>query len=599
TYDSVGEVQGADVDIAVIRISPQLGEEAVRSLEPAGEMEYTITSPNTLEGRYTGEDLDGDLTVRIMRFGDYHDDDYKRSSPQSYEFEEIELSGMGSFWDASNYLPSQRGVVDVVTSGTTVDGLEFEIMQQLPLPDSLGCARTQGSFDGKHVNMGYEYRTFEGDEGVRFDKPALQSVEFDWGDGDSKDAWVDSANEDPSSWEGHDYAVDGEYTIQTTYVDENGNEVVEEFQYSTYEGFWNERDEYYDHWIGTGECWMEGDDSAIPTPEIIDNFITGGPVEVVKEEILVSDSDGKVSLTITPQLPGVYASIVQSKITLPNGEVMIGLGVNFVAVTEASVSIGGLTEIATFAGLPVYSVEPDSSGLTTLTVNPTGVSQSEFTASLGIAPMAMDVPFPDIDWSDISEMQGYDLEFQSGDTSRSQEVRFKAPISLVGVLIMPNEESMWPTAVTMGIVLNNPAQLDLIGTLGPGQTTNIALDDADGEASRILAIAAPSVGFDLTSLDFASLTSLIYEQGIRPEVGWIAEETKSTQICERIDIWHEERNDEGDYSNVRIGIYQEHHNNEYYPSQTTPYPSNAVLERGDGTEIDTVHDWQTSQWDER
>jgi hypothetical protein len=599
TYDSAGEIQGADVDIAVIRISPQLGEEAVRSLEPEGEMEYTITYPNTLQGRYTGEDLDGDLSVRIMRFGEYHDDDNKRSSPQSYEFEEIELSGTGSLWDASNYLPSQRGVVEVVTSGTTVEGLEFEFMQQLPLPGSLGCARTEGNSYGKRVDIGYHYRTFEGDEGVRFDKPDLQSVEFDWGDGTESEVIIEGDRQDPSDWEEHNYAEDGEYAIRTTWVDENGNEVVEEFQYSTYEGFWNERDEYYDDWIGTGECWMERDDSAIPTPEIIDNFITGGPVEVVKEEILVTDSDGKVSLTITPQLPGIYISIVQSKITLPSGEVMTGIGVNFVAITDGSVSIGGLTEIATFAGLPVYSVEPDSSGLTTLTINPSGISQSEFTASLGIAPMAMDVPFPDIDWSDISEMQGYDLEFQSGDTSRSQEVRFKAPISLVGVAIMPNEESMWPTAVTMGIVLNNPAQLDLMGTLGPGQTTNIALDDADGEASRILAIAAPSVGFDLSSLDFASLTSLIYEQGIRPEVGWIAEDAKSTQICERIDIWHEDRYDEGNYSNVRIGIYQEHHNSEYYPSQTTPYPSNAVLEREDGTEIDTVHDWRTEEWDRR
>jgi len=602
TYDSVGEVQGADVDIAVIRISPQLGEEAVRTLEPEGDMEYTITSPHTLEGRYTGEDLDGDLTVRIMRFGDYYDDDYKRSSPQSYEFEEIELSGMSSFWDASNYLPSQRGVVDVVTSGTTTEGIEFEYMQQMPLPGSLGCARTQGSFDGTHVNMGYEYRTFEADDGVRYYKPDLQSVEFDWGDGDSKDAWVDPASEDPGSWESHDYAADGEYTIRTTYVDENGNEVVEEFQYSTYEGFWNERDEYYEHWIGTGECWLERDDSATPSPEIIDNFITGGPVEVVKEEILVSDSDGKVSLTTTPQLPGVYASIVQSKITLPNGEVMIGLGVNFAVVTDASVSIGGLTEITTFAGLPVYSVEPGSSGLVALTVNPSGIQDDEYTAYLGIAPMAMDVPFPDVDWDDMSEMQDYELEFESGDTSRSQEVRFKAPISLIYTAIMPSEahdQSLpWPSAVTAGIVLNNPAQLDLMGTIGPGQTTNIALNDDDGEASRILAIAAPSVGFDMASLDFASLTSLIYEQGIRPEVGWIAEETKSTQICEGIDIWFEERYDDGDYSNVRIGIYQEHHNSDYSSSQT-PYPSNASLEYVDGPEIDPVHDWETTEWDKR
>ena len=59
----------------------------------------------------------------------------------------------------------------------------------------------------------------------------------------------------------------------------------------------------------------------------------------------------------------------------------------------------------------------------------------------------------------------------------------------------------------------------MMGTLGPGQTTNIALSSEDGEANRIFAVAVPKFGFDPASIDFASFTSLIYDEYVKMSDG--------------------------------------------------------------------------------
>ena len=69
---------------------------------------------------------------------------------------------------------------------------------------------------------------------------------------------------------------------------------------------------------------------------MIDKFISEGPVEVMKEEIYTSNADGAASMTITPTIPGVYTSIVQSKFTRADGQTMTGIGFNLVGVTELS-----------------------------------------------------------------------------------------------------------------------------------------------------------------------------------------------------------------------------------------------------------------------
>ena len=72
TYDSAGIISDAEADIAILRVSPQLGQSAVESLQPEGEHDVSTSYPNTIQGTYTGEDLDGDMTIEIMPMGEYN-----------------------------------------------------------------------------------------------------------------------------------------------------------------------------------------------------------------------------------------------------------------------------------------------------------------------------------------------------------------------------------------------------------------------------------------------------------------------------------------------------------------------------------------------
>ena len=71
TYDSAGIISNAETDIAILRLSPQLGQSAVESLQPQGDQDVSAIYPNDLQGTYTGQDLDGDMTIEIMTMGEY------------------------------------------------------------------------------------------------------------------------------------------------------------------------------------------------------------------------------------------------------------------------------------------------------------------------------------------------------------------------------------------------------------------------------------------------------------------------------------------------------------------------------------------------
>ena len=588
TYDSAGVFADAEADIAILRISPQLGESAVESLSPEGEHDLIVNYPDTLEGTYTGQDLDGDMTIEIMSMGEYYDDDYDRNHPQSYEFETIELTSNGATWDASNYLPNQRGVVDLVISGSTSGGIEFTEMRQMPLPGSLGCTATEGSAGGDYVNVGYNYRSFEAGDDVRFYKPDLDSVKVAWGDGQETNYTVNDWEEDPSGWDGHSYANSGEYHIELEYKDVDGMTHTDSLRYDTDQGFWEEDPEseeggYWTDWKGGSDCWLESEENNRPTPEIIDNFITGGPAEVITEQVMDVDENGIASLTFNPNHPGIYISIVQSKATMDNGDTKTGIGLNFVYVTQGSLQIEGLTQVTSFAGLPVYVLE-SSSDLQAITITPSDISTDEFSVTLGVAPLKIDVAFPDFDWDSIDEEEPYELEFQQGDTSRTQEVRFDAPISFIGAAVTAPDEGLELEAAHFGIVLNNPAQLDMLGPLGPGQTTNVALNEEFGEATRILSVAVPKEGFDPATIDFASFTSFIYDEGLRPEVGWVAANEGSERICE-------EMNSEPEYSsseyNYRIKL-QHRYDSDFKVAENMIDTSNVILEDYDGNQVQPV-----------
>jgi len=594
TYDSVGDVEGASVDIAILRISPQSAEEAFATLSPEGEINLTIASPNTLQGEYTGSDLDGDVTAWI---GDFDGDNDGREHPQRATDVDWEQLGAGSTWDASWDVASEgkTGLVQVETSGTTLSGLQFTFREEIPLPGSSGCAQTDASPEGENrVNLHWRYESFRNDNG-EFDKPALTSIDIDWGDGSPPPSDPSENGMYTDGWESHQYISPGTYTIEIHYSDANANVVTHEITYKTDEGMYQEHDdEYRWDWVSLGWCDLDADESFVPSPEIINEFITDGPLEVNTETILLSDESGEVDLTVTPTLPGVYISIVQSEI-VRYGETFTGIGLNLVAVTEASVDVSSTTmvEETTFAGLPVYSILPDSGGLATITITPTGLDFSEtdsYVASLSIEPLDLSVPFPDIDeevWGQDSDTS-WELEFQEGDSSRNQEVRINAPLSLMLVTIMEDEDSIWPTAIHLGLLLNEPVSLDITGDLGPGQTANVAL--AAGEASRILAVATPELGFDPASVDFSAFTEVIYGQGLREDAGfgWISAERERDEHCELFEGWHDDWSDSN--SNTRLVMYPHH---DYFGSVIDEYPDyspNIVVTDEDG-EISPIDNW--------
>ena len=163
-----------------------------------------------------------------------------------------------------------------------------------------------------------------------------------------------------------------------------------------------------------------------------------------------------------------------------------------------------------------------------------------------------------------------------------------------------SSDQLFPNALHIGIVLNNPNSLKLTGDLGPGQTTNIALSDEDGPASRILAVATPKDGFDPATIDFSAITEFIYREGVRNEVGWIAQEEDLNKVEIESDAWCEDRNDydwETDSyygeSNIRTRIQVEE---SMWSSEIPPNPTDAYLKDIEGNIITPVRDWY-QEWE--
>jgi len=218
---------------------------------------------------------------------------------------------------------------------------------------------------------------------------------------------------------------------------------------------------YTSDWVEEGWCGLQTFERHLPNPEIIDAFITDGPFEVMDEQIFITEADGMANMTTTPSLPGVYISVVQTK-HVRDGVEMTGLGLNLVAVTEATISLGGdLVEQTTFAGIPVYTAEPNSDNLIQIEVTTDIEGDEDYTAMLMVLPLPLDVPFPDIDSSDWGE-QSAELEFESGTTTRTEEMYLNAPMNLVASIIM-EEGALWPTAIHFGVLLNDPGTLTFDG----------------------------------------------------------------------------------------------------------------------------------------
>ena len=646
TYDSQGVVENAHVDVAIIRVSPQTAEEAFDSLSAEGDIDMTISegdgvnTADELRGQYTGSDLDGDVSATLSPF---ENDDDGRDHPQAAEFDEISIPGAGIYWDASNDLPATSGLAEISTSGITENGLEFTFTEEIALPGTTGCARSEVNPSGENrVDVMWGYDHFRNDRRT-FDRPDFYEISIDWGDGDSYQHTNDDMDDyRETDWESHQYMAPGTYNIDMSYVDENNVEVTHSFTFKSDEGMYQDHeDEYRWEQARMGWCDLEMDESFMPSAEIIDAFITDGPLEVNTEVIMVSDSDGEVELTVDPTLPGVYITVVQSEI-VRFGEKFTGIGLNIVAVTEATVDFSGdsVVEETTFAGLPVYSIETDAEHSATVTVTSNGLDFSNvdsYTGALVILPVDMSVPFPDVDedaWSvtgecesvqageeapedgwytadgdeestwveqgDVAPTDGifcadgwddgsFEFEFEEGMTSHDLDIVLHAPLSLVLIVVMEDEDSIWPEAVHIGLLLNDPVDLDITGDLGPGQTANVAIADED-DTTRILAVATPKLGFDPASIDFSAFTEVIYEHGVREEIGWIASERKRDQHCETVTGYHEDYDDGNGNTRLDIYPYRDHFGSviDEYPDYN---PTIYVIDNENGTLMNPIQDW--------
>ena len=589
SYNYSGPLENAEVDIAIFRISPQLAEETIGLLSPDGDVKINSTS-GTLTGQYTEPDLSGDVSVVISPYSGHEDEEggeYPQASSLDYD---IEISGSGDSWDASTETSGLSGLVDITTSGTTVDGLEFDIWEQIPLAGTSGCSRTEGHGGGHHVNIGWNYESFRNDDG-EFDKPAFSDVEIDWGD------FNITSRHDVDGWESHQYyehdAVQ-EHTINIHYTDVDGNTVTHSTNFTEDQGFWRDGDDgegWFEGYFEKGECELMQGVSVMPNALIIDSIFIDGPMEVLDEQILTTNQSGGVNMIVTPNLPGIYLSMAQTKTIDENGDIYTGMGMNFALVTEASIALGGLTEETTLAGIPIYSAQTSSSGLTTISVTPNGINETNYNASIYIAPVELGAAFQDIGDEEGSEAQEYELEFQQGDTTRSQEVKIETPISLIVASVFGDDE-LFPTAFSVGLILDNPGELNMTGGLGPGQVTNIGLKNET--ASRILAMAAPRNGFDPATLDMSLITELFYKEVVREELGWIPVEQDLEKICEKARIDRRDHSDFGQAMNFRISLKQEMKYE--VVEDLSPWPNynatNATLSEEEGGVITPISEWR-------
>ena len=630
SYDAYGAIEDAEVDIAVVRASPQLAAEAVASLEPEGEVNIhtsggLLQSSPVFSGDYMPfDDLDGDISVEIEGWGERDErDDYRYDALNAELY--VQKTGSGSNWDATNEVNNhwKRGIAEVTTSGTTTSGIQFEFWEQIPLPDSPGCMWSEANWNGDdRVDLGVKYQRFYQEEHedeysrTDFDAPQVDYMRIDWGDGTPEEVidFTTENKDEQDEWRGHNYeSTANDHQIVITYDLDDSSTYSHFYNYKNGHGF-EKGDEEGNTWYEWSEqssevwyweyCRLETDLSSTPTPTLINSFITDGPVEVVTEVISQSNSDGEVTLDVTPDLEGAYTSIVQTQY-VRNGKTYTGIGLNTIGITEGSVSLGGsLVSETTFAGIPVYSAEPLSSGLMEIEVTPSGISGDNIKAHIVVAPLDLSVPFPEIDnsiWNGDAVEQ-YELEIQDGDTSRTQEVRVNAPMSLVLVVLM-DDNSIFPLAMSIGLLLTNPESLDLncanlqeTTCLGPGQITNVALTDST-DTTRILAVAAPKLGFDPASIDLSSFSEFIFGEIRESEsgIGWVAQENEITERCEELGAWREDNTeDDGTQSNVRMYLKSEVNR---YVDNTYVYTPETQLKDEDGNVVSPTSDWHKDEWE--
>ena len=567
TYDAaMGALDAAELDSAILRISPGLGESAVSTLSPEGSLEISSGTPSNLEAVYSGSDVDGQLSVTIEPRQEDKEGDDMVDDMGSFQGE-VTVEGTANGWDASSALANQislssRGVALITTSGTTPDGLEFRFRNEMPLPSSPGCTISSGSGSSTDVYLGFSVQDYyyqDDDTGrVSFDRTNLVSLSIDWGDGATTSVTTGHSDDDgrENYGEQHAYAASAPggsstYTIEINYEFENAINYVHRFVFKENHGFEQYDDDgnpYHQDFISTNEEWRycelnSPDQDATPSAPIINEFVTNGPFEVMTQTIGASDEDGKSNLSVVPPHTGAYVSVVQAKhVRSSDGATLTGVGLNFGIATSGAVDVSGMDVLGYFSGLPVYAANGTDS-TRSIQIQTHGINDRHQT-SVGSLPLDLSVPFPDMDEAWNTEGSVEEIQFNPGETSRTVQLNITAPLSLIGVVSVradanwetSTSDSLTPLAVHFGLVLNNPEHLDLTGPLGPGQTTNVALDGSLDPATRMLAVASPSHGFDPSTIDFSTITEAFSTELLRPATDWPGTEHEVSKVCEELEL---------------------------------------------------------------
>ena len=213
---------------------------------------------------------------------------------------------------------------------------------------------------------------------------------------------------------------------------------------------------------------------------------------------------------------------------------------------------------------PVYAANT-SQPTQSVTIEASGISDTHHKAIVGHLPLDLSVAFDDVDWSAEPSIQ--DIIFNPGETSRSVELTHGAPLSLIGIFTTESDsngessidQTLAPLAVHFGLILHNPNELSINGALGPGQTTNIALSESIDQATRILAVASPSHGFDPATVDFSTITELISNEALRPATDWAGVEGEISSACEKIEVgWEHSYNWESNNHEPMLHISVRH-----------------------------------------
>ena len=177
------------------------------------------------------------------------------------------------------------------------------------------------------------------------------------------------------------------------------------------------------------------------TPAMVDELFNGGPFQVVESVDFVTSTTGEAVVSITADTAGLYVAVVQAQVDLDDGtdDQLTGVGASFKTGDEGGLTVTGLTEAATFAGLPIRTTSADAGGLTQVTFTPTldwdaSEDDAEVSIVYGVAAVNVSDLFPDLDGAAWGETIDDELDLQPGDASRTEELRlptFGLMISMV------------------------------------------------------------------------------------------------------------------------------------------------------------------------